>query len=135
MGEGDDVLTHINKMKTFAEQLDAVGASVTEDDLVTTLLGSLSKSFAFLITALESRSDSLSWELVTSRLLHEDMKRKEQGGSIDGVAHGQGQAFTMKDSGRRKGRTAPAEASSTCHYCGELGHWTTKCPARIRENT
>ena len=89
MDEGDDVLSHINKMKTLAEQLDAVGAPVSEDDLVITLLGSLSESFAFLITALESRADSLSWELVTSRLLHEDMKRKEQGGGVNGAVHGQ----------------------------------------------
>ena len=60
MEEGDDVLQHINKLKTLAEQLDAVGAPVSEDDLVITLLGSLSDSFAFLITALESRADSLS---------------------------------------------------------------------------
>uniref|UniRef100_A0AAV1TI49 DUF4219 domain-containing protein n=1 Tax=Peronospora matthiolae TaxID=2874970 RepID=A0AAV1TI49_9STRA len=79
MEEGDDVLEHINKLKTLAEQLEAVGAPVCEDDLVITLLGSLSDSYQFLITALESRSDTLSWELVTSRLLHEEMKRKEQG--------------------------------------------------------
>uniref|UniRef100_A0AAV1VEJ5 Uncharacterized protein n=1 Tax=Peronospora matthiolae TaxID=2874970 RepID=A0AAV1VEJ5_9STRA len=99
MEEGDDVLSHINRIKTLAEQLDAVGAPVSEDDLVITLLGSLSESFAFLITALESRADSLSWELVTSRLLHEDMKRKEQGS--DGVAAGQ--AF-MTSEKKRSGR-------------------------------
>ena len=97
MEEGDDVLEHINKLKTLAEQLDAVGAPVSEDDLVITLLGSLSDSFQFLITALESRADTLTWELVTSRLLHEDMKRKEQGG--DGAASGQ--AFMMKDAKRK----------------------------------
>ncbi|CEG45461.1 Zinc finger, CCHC-type [Plasmopara halstedii] len=70
-----------------------------------------------------------------SRLLHEDTKGKKQGESIDGVAPGQEQAFAMTDSGRRKDRTASAKASSTCHYCGELGHWIAKCPARIRENT
>ncbi|CAI5720381.1 unnamed protein product [Peronospora destructor] len=82
MEEGDDVLSHINKLKTLAEQLEAVGAPVCEDDLVITLLGSLSESCQFLITALESRSDTLSWELVTSRLLHEEMKRKEHGGGV-----------------------------------------------------
>uniref|UniRef100_A0AAV1TPN9 DUF4219 domain-containing protein n=1 Tax=Peronospora matthiolae TaxID=2874970 RepID=A0AAV1TPN9_9STRA len=60
MGEGDDVLEHINKLKTLAEQLDAVGAPVSKDDLVITLLASLSESYQFLITALESRSDSLT---------------------------------------------------------------------------
>ncbi|GMF43610.1 unnamed protein product [Phytophthora lilii] len=87
MEEGDDVLEHINKIKTLAEQLDAVNAPVSEDDLVITLLASLSESYQFLITALESRADSLTWELVTARLLHEDMKRKEKGGSADGAAH------------------------------------------------
>lgn len=133
MDEGDDVLAHINKMKTLAEQLDAVGAPVTEDDLVITLLGSLSESFAFLITALESRSDSLSWELVTSRLLHEDMKRKEQGIGADGAVQGQGQAFSANDYNKRKGGR-PVQKASACHYCGEQGHWIAKCLVRIREN-
>ena len=133
MDEGDDVLAHINKVKTLAEQLDAVGAPVSEDDLVITLLGSLSESYQFLITALESRSDTLTWELVTSRLLHEDMKRKEQGGGAEGIAHGQGQAFVTRDGGKRKGRQVQ-KPSSACHYCGEHGHWIAKCPARIREN-
>ncbi|KAG2758739.1 Retrovirus-related Pol polyprotein from transposon TNT 1-94 [Phytophthora cactorum] len=133
MDEGDGVLEHINKIKTLAEQLDAVGAPVSEDDLVITLLGSLSESYQFLITALESRADSLTWELVTSRLLHEDMKRKEQGGGVDGAAHGQGQAFMTSGKSKYKGRQAQ-KTSSACHYCGEHGHWIAKCPVRIREN-
>ncbi|KAG2892077.1 hypothetical protein PC119_g24453 [Phytophthora cactorum] len=129
MDEGDDVLEHIDKVKTLAEQLDAVGAPVSEDDLVITLLASLSESYQFLITALESRAASLTWELVTSRLLHEDMKRKEQGGGADGTTHGQ--AFMTSDNKRT---SRQAQKASACHYCGEQGHWIAKCPARIREN-
>uniref|UniRef100_H3H9Z9 CCHC-type domain-containing protein n=1 Tax=Phytophthora ramorum TaxID=164328 RepID=H3H9Z9_PHYRM len=132
MDEGDDVLEHINKLKTLAEQLDAVGAPVSEDDLVITLLGSLSESYQFLITALESRADSLSWELVTSRLLHEDMKRKEQGGGgVDGAAHGQGQAFMTRDN-KRKGR--PVKKTGACHSCGKQGHWIAECPSRVQND-
>ena len=109
MNEGDDVLQHINKIKTLAEQLDAMGAPVSEDDLMITLLASLSELYAFLIMALESRCDSLSWKFVTSRLMHVDMKRKEQGDSVDGAAHGQGQAFMTTDNGRRKERQAPSK--------------------------
>ena len=76
------MLEHINKVKPLAEQLDAVGASVSEDDLMITLLKSLSESYQLRITALEPRSDTLAWKLVTSRLLHENMKRKEQGGGF-----------------------------------------------------
>ena len=132
MEEGDDVLEPINKIKTLAEQLDAVGASVSEDDLVITLLASLSEPYGFLITALESRADSLSCEFDTSRLLHEDLKRKEQG--VKEAANGQGQAFVTQDTGRNTGLQAPARTSNAFHSCGEHGHWIAKCPARIREN-
>ncbi|KAG6578193.1 Gag-Pol polyprotein [Phytophthora cinnamomi] len=115
MAEGDDVLEHINKIKTLAEQLDARVVPVPHHGV-------------------GSRADSLSWELVTARLLHEDMKRKEQGGGVDGAAHGQGQAFMTSDNGKRKGRQATANKASACHYCGEQGHWIAKCPVRIREN-
>ena len=127
MEEGEDVLMHINKVKTLAEQLDAVGAPVSEDDLVITLLGSLSESYQFLITALESRSDTLTWELVTSRLLHEDMKRKEQGG--EGTASGQ--AFMMSD---KKRSARPGKKTGACNYCGKMGHWIAECPSRIHDN-
>ena len=60
MEERDGVLAHINKFKILAEQLDAVGAPVSEDDLVISLLGSLSKSYQFLVTALGSRADTLA---------------------------------------------------------------------------
>ena len=82
MGEGDDMLDQINILKTLKDHLGAVGAPLSGDDLATTLLASLSKSYQFLITALELRADSLTLELVKSWLLNEDMERKEQGGGI-----------------------------------------------------
>lgn len=69
--EDDGVLAHTKKLKTLSELLEAVGALVSENDLLITLLGSLSESYQFLITALASRLDKLTWELVTARLLHE----------------------------------------------------------------
>uniref|UniRef100_A0AAV1TZT4 CCHC-type domain-containing protein n=1 Tax=Peronospora matthiolae TaxID=2874970 RepID=A0AAV1TZT4_9STRA len=106
MEEGDNVLEHINKLKT------------------------LSDSYQFLITALESRSDTLSSELVKSRLLHEETKRKEQGSKGDEAS--QGQAFITRDN-QRKG--LPVKKSWSCHNCGKIGHRVAECPSRIQENT
>ena len=119
MGEGDHVLEHINRLNTLAEQLDTVGGPVSEDDLVITLLACLSESYQFLITALESRADSLTWELVTSRLLHEDMKRKEKGGGIEGAAHSRAQAFMSRDI---KCKAQPAKKIGECHNFEKQGH-------------
>ncbi|KAF0733958.1 hypothetical protein Ae201684_009136 [Aphanomyces euteiches] len=96
MVEGSDMLKHINEMKTLSEQLEAVGAPVSEEGLVITLLSSLPESYEVLITVLESRSDALSWEFVTSRLFHEEMKRKEQGSEATKSA-----AFLAKQDLRR----------------------------------
>ncbi|CEG42923.1 retrotransposon ty1-copia subclass [Plasmopara halstedii] len=134
MEEEEAVLEHINKIETLAKQLNAVGAPVSKDGLIITLLASLNEWYAVLITALESRADSLSWEFVTSRLLHEDLKRKEQGSGVDGTVHSQGQAFVSTEDGRRKVRQVTVKGNSTGHYCGEHGHWIAKCPTRIREN-
>lgn len=62
MEEVNDVLGHIDELKTLAEKLEAVGAPVFEEDLVITLLSILSSSYQFLITDLESRSDTLSYK-------------------------------------------------------------------------
>ncbi|TYZ64328.1 hypothetical protein PybrP1_002784, partial [[Pythium] brassicae (nom. inval.)] len=95
-------------------------------DLVITLLGSLNESYQFLITALESRADTLTWELVAARLMHEDMKRKEQ--------HGEGaaseQAFVSN--AMRKGH--PAKKTGACRHCSKQGHWIAECPLRNQEN-
>ena len=127
MEEGDDVVEPINKLRTLAEQLDDVRAPVNESDLVIPLFRSLRDCLQLLITVLESRADTLTWKLVTSRLLHEDMKRKEQGGN--GAASYQ--AFMMKDA-KRKGR--PVKKTGACQNCGKQGHWIADCPSRIQND-
>lgn len=44
MDKYDEILARINKLKTLAEGLDAIGALVSDEDLVITLLGSLDES-------------------------------------------------------------------------------------------
>lgn len=122
MREGDDMLTHINEVKTLAEQLEAIGASVNDEDLVITLLCSLPESYGFLITALESRSDDLTWEFVTARLLHEELKRKENGN--DPINNSAFVAVSKRAFDKTK--------KYPCNKCGELGHWANKCPRRAQ---
>ena len=68
------MLEHINRMKSLAGQLEAVGAAVTEDDQAATLLCSLPDSYSNLIIALESRVEDLTMDFFVARLLHEEQK-------------------------------------------------------------
>uniref|UniRef100_A0AAV1TM52 Uncharacterized protein n=1 Tax=Peronospora matthiolae TaxID=2874970 RepID=A0AAV1TM52_9STRA len=53
----DGVLGYIKKIKTLADQLDAVGALVSKKDLMIMLIGSLRESYQLLSMALNPRMD------------------------------------------------------------------------------
>ena len=71
----------------MAKQLDTVGATISEYDLVITTLSIVSEPYQFLIEAFEPVSYSLSYKTETSRLIPRDIKRKEEGVDVDGAAH------------------------------------------------
>ena len=92
MQESDDLLQHINKVKTLADQLEALDVAVIEGDIVMTLLESLPSSFENLIMAMETKDiKELTLTYVTSRLIHEVTRKKEnQNVAIDNttlIAH------------------------------------------------
>ena len=79
MYEGDNMLDHINKVKSLADQLLCLDVPIKDEDLVMTLLDSLPTSYENLITALETRPmKELTVDFITARLIHEMSKRKEK---------------------------------------------------------
>ena len=75
MKEGTSVEKHLKQMKVLTDRLAAIGAPISEEDQVVTLLGSLPPSYATLVTALESRvDDDLSLNFVQQALVHEERK-------------------------------------------------------------
>ena len=122
MGVDDSMSEHINKMKELASQLEAVGASITEDDQVATLLYSLPESYNSLITALESRADDLTLEFVTARLLHEEHKRKQNSLTSD-----TGEKALLSKHDRTNQKSFKPKRKGKCHNCGIPGHWAREC--------
>ena len=130
MGAGECMTEHINKMKELASQLEAVGASITEDDQVATLLCSLPESYNGLITALESRADDLTLEFVTARLLHEEHKRKESLSTPDA-----GEKALLSKNERTTQRNLKPKRKGKCHNCGIQGHWARECRKPKKEKS
>ena len=74
--------SHINLVRDIADQLDAISAGVSDEDMAMTLLCSLPDSYDYLIVALESRnSNDLTFDFVSTRLLGEE-KRKEESNNV-----------------------------------------------------
>ena len=51
-------------MKKLTDKLSSIGAPISEEDQVVTLLGSLPPSFSTVVTVLEARVDDLTMDFV-----------------------------------------------------------------------
>ena len=79
MKEGDDLLDHVNKIKTLAAHLTCLEVPVREEKIIMTLLESLSASYEYLITALETMlMKELMMKYVMTSFMHEMSKRKNE---------------------------------------------------------
>eukprot|EP00794_Sanderia_malayensis_P017160 gene17160-18882_t len=101
MTEGDTMMEHINKMRSLAGQLESVGAPITEDDQVATLLCSLPDSYNNLIIALESRADDLTMEFLGNHMITLIIKVSQSPGGA-----------------KKKGK---------CFNCGLQGYYAKEC--------
>ena len=83
MKEGTPVEQHLKLMKDITDKLAAIEAPISEEDQVVTLLGSLPRSFATLVTAIETRVGGVSLDYVQQGLIHEEMKQSELSGQLN----------------------------------------------------
>ena len=118
MKEGTSVEQHLKHMKGITDKLAAIGAPISEEDQVVTLLGSLPRGFATLVTAIEARMDGVSLDYVQQALIHEEMKQSELSGQLLEAESALTGAFR---------RDTPRD-QPTCFRCGTVGHVRRDCP-------
>lgn len=116
--ESINISSHILEFDKTVRQLKSIGAKMEEMDLICHLLLTLPKSYASLVTALETmQPEMLNMEFVKSRLQDEYNKRygsKAKNEFNDSVA------MNVNSCNYR------------CHNCGRLGHKRSEC--RFKDN-
>ena len=114
MSEGTSIEKHLKEMKEVTDKLASIGAPISKEDQVVTLLGSLPSSYSTLVTALEARVDELKLDFVQQALIHEEQKQVGASSS-----HSLDSALV----GGNRPRKPPV-----CWGCGETGHIKRYCP-------
>ena len=72
---------HLKETKELTDKLSSVGAPISHEDQVVTLLGSLPSSYSTLVMALEARIDDISIDYIQQTLLQEE-KRDVSAGEL-----------------------------------------------------
>lgn len=117
MSEGNCINMHLKEMKELTDKLSSIGAPISEEDQVVTLLGSLPSSFSIVVTALEARVDDLTLDFVQQQLIHHERKLKAQELKSE-APHDS----VLLGNQRRK--------TPRCWTCDEPGHVQRFCPKR-----
>ncbi len=117
MSEGNCINIHLKEMKELTDKLSPIGAPISEEVKVVTLLGSLPSSFSVVVTALEARVDDLTLDSVQQQLIHHERKLRAQEPKSE-APHDS----VLLGNERRK--------TPRCWTCDEPGHIQRFCPKR-----
>jgi len=122
MEEGTSLEQHLKHMKELTDRLSAIGAAISEEDQVVTLLGSLPSCYATVVTALETRVEDVDMVFVQQALMNEEQKLQSAEAGVTS------RAGTSALVGKHKRKGAQNTKKFKCYACGEYGHFRNECP-------
>ena len=122
MKENTPMESHLKEMKEITDRLASIGAPISEEDQVVTLLGSLPLSYSTLVTALEAQVDDIKLDFVQQALIQEELKKKGAAVNDDAIRTQQDTALVGAQK-RERFRKSPV-----CWKCNQVGHIQRFCP-------
>ncbi len=128
MSSSETMEHYVNKLNGMVEECNAIGAKVFFEVKVMMPFMNLPNSYKLLVTSYESyESTRLTWEVVITRLLNEELMRRKNGDSFS--AFGIVLVHTNHKSVGSK-KTIRNKFQDICNYCNKKGHWVKNCTKR-----
>ena len=136
MDEHVSLQEHLNKIKDIRDQLEAIGRTMEEEDLVVITLKSLPPSYEHFIETLNITATNVDIKFpdLCTKLMQQD-RWKQQFGSGAASASSENAFAAKYQSYQQKGSSQsfdPARKKTVqCNYCHKFGHMKKDCRQRI----
>ena len=127
MGEGEDLASLINRLKSLNTQLVYVGAPIDEEDRVAILLKALPQEYNQIVTVLKEKDPIPSLNDVINSLQEEEKKIKGTSTSTNGTAFLISSKQRCKHCKRTNHDSKDCYSMKTCTICKKPGHPASRC--------
>jgi transposase InsO family protein len=123
-GEDDDVRAHFSKLAHLREQLSALGRSVSDDEYVAVLIGSLPACYDGPIDSLTSSCDVNNVDITPTSVTRAAIREYEKR-SLRKENKVQDEAFAAAEANKNK-----SKKDVECFNCKKKGHYKSECWAK-----
>lgn len=139
MGEGATTSSFLQQVTELVNEFAAVGETIPDDEPVEHILMALPDSFEVLVNTIMYREKLPTPAVLTATLLQDELRRNQRVSRRT-----DSEALLVKNAGRNSANRRPSTGSddgrqkairsvTTCHYCGQKGHWLRNCPKLAAE--
>ena len=130
MDEDQTMESWIGEVRTRARRLESIEVNVSDEDIIVVLTAGLPSSYTPVVISFDAiEPEKLTLDFVITRLLNEEARqagpsivKREEEGNLNAAMRAD-----------RVNRTGPG-INVQCYYCLEMGHYSSTCPAKLKDN-
>ena len=127
MDEDQTMESWIGEVRSRARRLESVEVKVSEEDIIVVLTAGLPISYTPVVISFDAiEPEKLTLDFVITRLLNEEAR--QAGPAI------KGENETQSAMRAEKINKSDPGVGVQCFYCLETGHYSSACPAKLKEN-
>jgi transposase InsO family protein len=157
MQRGESIQEYFSRISEFKEQLEAIGDTIDEDELIMTTLNGLTRPWDAFIQTICARTEKLKFDGLWEECIQEESRvanreallaRDEDQALATHTKGGRKKSYFQKETHKeshpqnksqpkrfqKKGQRKERDYSSVqCYHCDKMGHIARYCPARREE--
>lgn len=135
MNEGQTMESWIGEVRTRARRLENIEVKVSDEDIIVVLTAGLPTFYTPVIISFDAiETDKLTVDFVITRLLNEEARQASSSIVKKEDDENTQAAMRAEKLNRFAEKLNKAAASVQCFYCLELGHFSSSCPIKLKDN-